>query len=77
MEADFQRDYGINLMEHIDTMSWRRFVTLYSNLSSYGATAAKADELRKAMKNEPDEERDEEDAAEFFGAMMSTRKGRD
>ena len=49
------RDYGIDLMEHIDYMTWRRFVTLYSNISPYGATAARADELRKEMQEEPDE----------------------
>ena len=32
IEADFQREYGINLLE-ADDMSWRRFCALYSALS--------------------------------------------
>lgn len=33
IEADFQREYGINLMEELDKMSWRRFLTLLRGLS--------------------------------------------
>ncbi len=28
MEADFQREYGINLVEALPAMSWRRFLSL-------------------------------------------------
>ena len=64
-------------MEQIDHMTWRRFIVLYSNLSPYGATAAKADELRKTADEEPDKDRDREAAADFFGDIISTRKGRE
>lgn len=76
VEADFQRDYGIDLMEQIDLMSWRRFVALFRNLSPYGVAAARAEELRK--KPQEDEEISEEDgraqAAAFFASILSTSK---
>lgn len=76
MEADFLRDYGIDLMEQIDQMSWRRFVALFRNISPYGATAARAEELRK--KPQLDDEISEEDgrkqATAFFASMLSTSK---
>ena len=34
-------------MEQLDHMTWRRFQCLFSNLSPYGATAAKADYIRE------------------------------
>ena len=33
------REYGIDLMERIDGMSWRRFSALARNLSPFGAAA--------------------------------------
>jgi hypothetical protein len=33
VEADFQREYGIDLMASLDSMSWRRFVVLLGGLS--------------------------------------------
>jgi hypothetical protein len=33
IEADFQREYGINLAEEIGSMSWRRFSVLLRGLS--------------------------------------------
>lgn len=32
IEASFQAVYGIDLMEEIDYMSWRRFLTLLVNM---------------------------------------------
>lgn len=40
VEADFQRDYHIDLVEQLDHMSWRKFMALVNNLSPYGAVAA-------------------------------------
>ena len=71
------RDYGIDLMEQLDHMTWRRFVVLFSNLSPYGATASRADEERRKMDKEPDEEESRQNAAAFFGDITSTRKGRE
>lgn len=34
IEADFMREYGINLSFALDKMSWRRFLVLLYNLSS-------------------------------------------
>lgn len=58
-------------------MTWRRFIVLFRNLSPYGATAMRADELRNKLDDEPDEDRDKSAAAEFFGNVLSTRKGRE
>lgn len=33
LEADFQREYRINLSEEITVISWRRFAVLLRNLS--------------------------------------------
>lgn len=33
LEADFQREYGINLEQELWHMSWRRFLVLLNNLS--------------------------------------------
>lgn len=32
IEADFQREYGINLVEELDVLSWRRFLVLLGGL---------------------------------------------
>ena len=69
------RDYGIDLMEQIDYMTWRRFQVLFSNLSPYGATATRADAIRQNGEEDTDPERDEEQATEFFAQMLSTSKG--
>lgn len=70
VEADFQRDYGIDLMEQLDIMSWRKFVSLFRNLSPFGAVANRADELRE---EEADAETDKAQATAFFANMLSTR----
>lgn len=61
------RDYGIDLMEQIDRMSWRRFVSLARNLSPFGAAARRAEQLRLEGKDENDERR----AAAFFAEMQA------
>lgn len=33
IESDFQREYNIDLITYISTMSWRRFVVLLRGLS--------------------------------------------
>ncbi len=38
MEADFQREYGLELGAAIETMSWRRFCALVQGLSASSAT---------------------------------------
>ena len=76
VEADFRRDYGITLVEQIDTISWRLFTVLFKNLSPYGATAFRADELRKNNETGNSEDSgDEAGAADFFSRALSTSKG--
>ena len=41
VEADFLRDYGIYLVERLDKISWRLFLSLLNNLSPYGAVASR------------------------------------
>lgn len=41
MEADFQREYGLNLTMELGRLSWRRFVVLVRGLGPNSATAMK------------------------------------
>lgn len=72
VEADFQRDYGINLVEQIDVLSWRRFSVLFGNLSPYGAVAEKVAELKKHPPEEVSEDEGRSQATAFWAAVMST-----
>ena len=45
IEADFQREYGINLLTN--SMSWRRFCALYSGLSPRSAVFRNYDRVAK------------------------------
>ena len=70
------RDYGINLVEQIENMTWRRFMVLCSNLSPYGAVAVRirAEEERRKKNPEPDEKDEASDrrAAEaFYSSVIS------
>ena len=47
MEADFQRDYGLDLREALDGMSWRRFSVLVRHLSPFGAAAQAVEAVRE------------------------------
>lgn len=67
MEADFARDYGIDLTERLEKMSWRRFSVLLRNLSPYGAVAARVTSLRDGAAAD-----DRQQAAAFFEDL---RKG--
>lgn len=66
------RDYGIDLVEQIDVLSWRRFSVLFSNLSPYGAVAAKVEELKKHPPEEVSVDEGRSQAAAFFAAVLST-----
>lgn len=73
VEADFQRDYGIDLMERLDGMSWRRFTALFRNLSAYGAVASRVEEMRKKPQDAEISEKDgRAQAAAFFASVLST-----
>ncbi|MBQ9301292.1 MAG: hypothetical protein IJ214_12375 [Clostridia bacterium] len=61
------RDYGIDLAERIDSMSWRQFAALARNLSPHGAAAVRAAELRAGEYATNDRAR----AAEFFAGMRA------
>ena len=71
VEADFLRDYRIRLVEQIDNMTWRYFLTLVNNLSPYGAVAMYI--RARDDKNEPsDDPADDEAAANaFFASVVS------
>lgn len=53
-------------------MSWRRFVTLFKNLSPFGAAASRIEELKKKPDEEISEEEGKAQAAAFFSSMLST-----
>ncbi len=67
VEADFARDYGIDLTEQMDRMSWRRFSALLRNLSPQGAVAARVNGLRDGAAAD-----DRQRAAAFFEDMRSS-----
>ena len=68
------RDYGIDLMDELDSMSWRRFLVLFSNLNPYGAVATKVDSILHNRDNSPGEENEEQDEAQanaFFSWLTT------
>lgn len=73
VEADFLRDYNINLMEQIDTMSWRRFLVLLHNLNPHGAVAYRSEAARNENKKKREKENLSTKAASdsFFNALLS------
>lgn len=72
IEADFLRDYGIRLVEHLDAMTWRYFLVLVNNLSPWGTTAAK---IAEEQKKQTDEVSEQEAADMFFARTVSISKG--
>ncbi|MBQ9309188.1 MAG: hypothetical protein IJ229_14800 [Clostridia bacterium] len=65
MEADFQREYGMDLTREIGQLSCRRFLILLRGLSPGGAVARKLEQLGR----EGDD--GETGAAAFFSAMTA------
>lgn len=51
MEADFQREYGINLVTGIRGMTWRRFSTLLRGLGPESAVVSRAVYRRAAERS--------------------------
>lgn len=68
IEADFMRDYGIDLTEQLYSLSWRKFVVLMQNLSPEGAVAVR---IRSEQENAKPSEEDENSARDFFTAVLS------
>lgn len=54
-------------------MSWRRFTALVRNLSPFGATASRIEELKKHPDEEITEEEGRAQASAFFSAVLSTK----
>lgn len=72
IEADFLRDYGIRLVEQLDHMSWRYFLTLANNLSPWGAAASRIEaEQNSSSTTREDEQSDKADADAFFARVVS------
>ena len=61
------RDYGIRLVEQIDSMSWRYFLALVNNLSPYGAVALA---IRLEQDRPSDDPADDEAAANAYFARV-------
>lgn len=71
VEADFQRDYGIDLTRQLDSMSWRRFKVLVSNLNPYGAVASRVQMIHEHGSDEVDDEADKAAADAFFRDIVA------
>lgn len=71
VEADFLRDYKIQLMDQIDDMTWRQFLVLLNNLSPHGAVAARIRAYAEKKDTETTEEQDEKAANAFFSSIVS------
>lgn len=77
IEADFLRDYGIDLVEQLPGMSWRRFLTLCRGLSPYGAVAVRIRAMQDKRSREQgerdseDEDADRRAAEAFFSSVVS------
>lgn len=71
VEADFQRDYGIDLARQLDTMSWRRFKVLVANLNPYGAVASRMQIKEQNGEYDTDDETDKAQAEAFFRDIVS------
>lgn len=69
VEADFYRDYGIDLTQQLDKLSWRRFIVLMNNLNPYGAVATRI----QAEQTKKDAEGTDDEAAanDFFRSVVS------
>ena len=69
IEADFLRDYGIDLREQIRSISWRRFLVLLNNLSPTGAVAVSI--RAEAEKQEKEGAEGKEAADAFFSSVIA------
>jgi hypothetical protein len=71
VEADFQREYGIDLRVELDAMTWRRFTVLVRSLSPVSATAvylsSRAFYERPDVREISDKQQVEDGLAKFFG----------
>lgn len=64
------RDYGIDLVEQLDNMTWRRFWALLNGLSATGAVAIR---IRRENETDTDTGTGEEAANAFFASVVSAR----
>jgi len=53
VEADFQREYGIDLVEAAEVMSWRRFTALLGGLSANSVLLAALNDTSKGRRRAP------------------------
>ncbi|NLI05382.1 MAG: hypothetical protein GX483_09010 [Actinomycetaceae bacterium] len=68
IEADFQRDYGMDLSQVLDVISWRRFKVLMDNLSPFGAVATSIQAIKDTQ---PVSEDEKVQAESFFSSIAS------
>lgn len=71
IEADFMRDYRIDLSVQLNTMSWRRFSVLLNNLNPDGAVSARIRVLKeKPNLNDNTDDEDKRAADRFFSSLV-------
>lgn len=66
IEADFQREYQINLISEYETMSWRRFLVLLRGLGPNSVLAISMMSNRQEKETEIDEFDSDEDAERWL-----------
>ena len=66
IEADFQREYQINLISEYETMSWRRFLVLLRGLGPNSVLAISMMSNRQKKEAEIDEFDNDEDAERWL-----------
>ena len=71
IEADFLRDYQIDLLLMLDILTWRRFLVLLNNLSPNGAVAVQIRAAGEKVEETTPEE-DEQAAEKFFTSVVSS-----
>ncbi|WP_373323199.1 Gp15 family bacteriophage protein [Alkalihalobacterium chitinilyticum] len=67
IEADFQREYRINLEESIHTISWRRFLILVKGLSQKSVLVGIMQSQKKQQEHIVEKPEDIEKAIEKVG----------
>lgn len=73
VEADFRRDYGIDLTRELPDMSWRQFQTLLNGLNPYGSVASHYDSALKEQESTREKTEDEKRvAANSFWASVAS-----
>lgn len=73
IEADFQREYQINLIKEYETMSWRRFLVLLRGLGPNSVLAMSMINKTDNEQQEIDEFDNDEDAEKWLLSQLGVK----